>query len=98
MLVWQSGLRTDCGGWGQMNMGRGAVYPKLAALAGMALLMVVVASAQDTRTVTEPKIPASCVQLPAQLRAMNDKVAEADERKLDTARIQAALDKCTPGM
>jgi len=54
--------------------------------------------AQDTRQVTEPKIPPSCTQLPAQLRAMGDKLAEADESKLDTARIQSALDKCTPGM
>jgi polygalacturonase len=56
------------------------------------------ASAQDTRQVTEPKIPASCTQLPAQLRALGDKIAEADEGKLDTARIQSALDKCKPGM
>jgi polygalacturonase len=56
------------------------------------------ATAQDTRQVTEPKIPASCVQLPAQLRAVSDKLAESDERKLDTARIQGALDKCKPGM
>jgi polygalacturonase len=54
--------------------------------------------AQDTRQVTEPKIPASCTQLPAQLRAVGDKLAEADESKLDTARIQSALDKCKPGM
>src|SRR5258707_8026436 len=54
--------------------------------------------AQDTRQVIEPKIPASCMQLPAQLRAMGDKLAEADEGKLDTARIQSALDKCKPGM
>jgi polygalacturonase len=56
------------------------------------------AHAQDTRQVNEPTIPASCVQLPAQLRAMSDKLAEADESKLDTARIQSALDKCKPGM
>ncbi len=34
----------------------------------------------------------------AQLRAVSDKVAEADEGKLDTERIQTALDKCKPGM
>ncbi len=56
------------------------------------------ARAQDTRQVTEPKIPSSCVQLSAQLRAMSDKLAEEDESKLDTARIQSALDKCKPGM
>ena len=60
--------------------------------------MAATAKAQDTRQVTEPKIPASCVQLPAQLRAMSDKLAEADEGKLDTTRIQSALDKCKPGM
>ena len=57
-----------------------------------------IAGAQDTRQVAEPKIPASCVQLPAQLRAVNDRLAEADENKLDTARIQFALDKCKSGM
>ena len=54
--------------------------------------------AQDTRQVTEPNIPASCTQLPAQLRAMDNKLAEADEGKLDTVRIQIALDKCKPAM
>ena len=47
---------------------------------------------------TEPKIPASCTQLPALLRGVGDKLAEADDSKLDTARIQSALDKCKPGM
>jgi polygalacturonase len=56
------------------------------------------ANAQDTRHVTEPNIPPSCVQLSAQLRAVSDKLADADEGKLDTARIQSALDKCKPGM
>jgi polygalacturonase len=62
------------------------------------LLSTIAATAQDTRQVTEPKIPASCVQLSAQLQAVGDKLAEEDERKLDTARIQSALDKCKPGM
>ena len=61
-------------------------------------MVAVSARAQDTRQVAEPTIPASCVQLPAQLRAIDHKIAEADESKLDTARIQAALDKCQPGM
>ena len=56
------------------------------------------ATAQDTRQVTEPKIPSSCVQLAAQLRAVSDKLAGEDEGKLDTLRIQSALDKCKPGM
>src|SRR2546421_11858571 len=67
----------------------------------IAMLLFTIATtviAQDTRQVTEPKIPASCTQLPAQLRAMDDKLAEADESKLDTTRIQSAPDKCKPGM
>ena len=64
----------------------------------MLLVMAPMVRAQDTRQVTEPKIPASCTQLPARLRATGDKLAEADESKLDTARIQSALDKCKPGM
>ncbi len=60
--------------------------------------VVGVAGAQDTRQVTEPKIPSSCVQLPAQLRSVDAKLDGADERKLDTARIQAALDQCGAGM
>ena len=47
---------------------------------------------------TEPKIPPSCVKLPAQLRAVDDKIAEADEGRLDTERIQKALDTCKAGM
>jgi polygalacturonase len=67
-------------------------------VAAAILLSTIAAMAQDTRQVAEPKIPSSCVQLPAQLRAVSDKLAEDDESKLDTARIQSALDKCKPGM
>ena len=56
------------------------------------------AGAQDTRQVVEPKIPAACVQLEAKLKAVDDKVTPADESKLDTERIQKALDWCGPGM
>lgn len=52
---------------------------------------------QDTRTVREPRIPSTCVKLEAALRATNDKLSEADESKLDTARIQKAIDACKPG-
>jgi polygalacturonase len=50
--------------------------------------------AQDTRNVTEPKIPPVCRTLTAQLSAP---IPEADESKLDTARIQQAIDACQPG-
>jgi polygalacturonase len=45
---------------------------------------------QDTRHVTEPVIPKSCVVLTARL-------ASIEEDKLDTAQIQEALDKCPQG-
>ena len=74
----------------------------VAGAAAVLLLVGTVAEGQDTRQVTEPKIPAACEQLKAQIVAVadktGDKVAEADEQKLDTDRIQMALDKCKPGM
>jgi polygalacturonase len=78
--------------------GRRFRFPlRVAAFVGM-VMMVGRAGAQDTRQVVEPKIPASCIQLSAQLRAVNARLAETDESKLDSARIQSALDKCKPGM
>ncbi|MDR3736835.1 MAG: glycosyl hydrolase family 28 protein [Acidobacteriaceae bacterium] len=53
--------------------------------------------AQDTRTVTEPVIPAACVTLDAQIVGAAGNIAAADEAKLDTARIQKALDSCGKG-
>ncbi len=54
-------------------------------------------SAQDTRTVTEPKIPHACVTLQADIASSNGVIPLADEQKLSTARIQDALDHCAPG-
>ena len=54
-------------------------------------------SAQDTRTVTEPAFPPACATLDAQLTGTGKTLAPADETKLDTARIQEALDKCDKG-
>jgi len=60
------------------------------------------AKAQDTRVVTEPKIPPVCVKLEARLVATADAdgghLRDEDESKLDTERIQKALDGCKPGM
>jgi polygalacturonase len=53
--------------------------------------------AQDTRNVTEPKLPPVCTSLEAQLRSTANGIAEADEQKLDSARIQTALDHCAKG-
>lgn len=61
------------------------------------LLLVLAVRAQDTRDVTEPKIPPACVTLDAELAAKHGVLSAADERKLDTARIQGAIDGCTAG-
>lgn len=53
--------------------------------------------AQDTRRVTEPVVPPVCASINADLTASDHGIAEKDEEKLDTARIQAALDHCGTG-
>jgi polygalacturonase len=55
------------------------------------------AEAQDTRKVTEPSIPPACTTLQAQIGRAGISIAFDDETKLDTKRIQAALDQCPPG-
>ena len=50
--------------------------------------------AQDTRKVVEPHLPAACATLKAQLTAP---IPEIDEGKLDTGRVQQAIDSCTAG-
>lgn len=62
-----------------------------------AILLPVPALAQDSRQVTEPKIPPPCTVLKSQLHATTNVLAEADETKLDTARIQSAMDSCGAG-
>jgi polygalacturonase len=59
--------------------------------------MLSIASAQDTRKVTEPVIPPACATLTAQLTSQGANLADADESKPDTARIQQAIDRCGPG-
>jgi polygalacturonase len=54
-------------------------------------------TAQDTRTVIEPSFPQLCTTLDAQLQSVGHTLAPADEKKLDTARIQKAIDKCGKG-
>jgi polygalacturonase len=53
--------------------------------------------AQDSRTVIEPLFPQLCATLDAQLQTSGHSLAAADEQKLDTARIQKAIDKCGKG-
>lgn len=52
---------------------------------------------QDTRSVTEPFLPATCSVLPAHLAAPGGWLAPADEQRLDTSRLQRAIDACPPG-
>ena len=60
------------------------------------VLAVVALRAQDSRAVREPVIPPACATLTAALAAADNSrtIAEADESKLDTTRIQQALDTC----
>ena len=53
--------------------------------------------AQDTRNVTEPVIPAACVTLNANIAATHGVISPDDEQKLDTERIQHAIDTCSDG-
>ena len=69
----------------------------LPALLISAALAYVPAHAQDMRRVTEPKIPASCAVLTARLASVGVTLAESDESKPDTGRIQLAMDRCKPG-
>src|SRR5580765_6260021 len=64
----------------------------------LATSMSTTAAAQDTRVVTEPKRPISCMTLRAALTSAGDStLAEADERRADTERIQRAIDACGNG-
>ena len=64
----------------------------LAAITGPRLL------AQDTRAVTEPRVPTACAVVRAVLVPVGDStVAEADEARADTRRIQDAIDHCAKG-
>jgi polygalacturonase len=54
-------------------------------------------SAQDTRNVVEPYIPAACITLEARIAAPGGVIAAQDEQALDTARIQNAMDHCAAG-
>jgi len=53
--------------------------------------------AQDARKVSEPHIPAACITLEASIAAVHGVISPGDERKLDTERIQHAMDNCVAG-
>lgn len=77
--------------------------PSLPKAAAISVIIAILAAgcpakAQDTRNVTEPHIPAVCRGLDAQLAANHGTIEERDEQRLDTERIQKAIDECHPGM
>jgi polygalacturonase len=61
------------------------------------LLFVLALPAQDTRKVIEPRIPHACVTLNAAIAAPQGVIANKNEQKLDTERIQKAMDTCAKG-
>ncbi|MGH9470265.1 MAG: glycoside hydrolase family 28 protein [Terriglobia bacterium] len=70
-------------------------------VAGACALVIALSTAlraQDTRAVEEPVAPSSCATLTARLSSVNGKsIAAADELRLDTQRIQRAIDRCSQG-
>lgn len=62
-----------------------------------ALAAATLGVAQDRRNVVEPRIPASCIQLHAKLSAPAGVLQESEEEKLDTQRLQDALNRCRAG-
>lgn len=70
---------------------------KAIAAAFAAIWFVVPAVAQDARKVVEPSVPPACTTLYAKIGRAATSIAPVDEGKLDTARIQAALDACPAG-
>src|SRR5579883_105873 len=70
---------------------------RISSLTVLLAALAVSASAQDRRQVSEPKVPAACATIKAQLTSSGGKLSDADESKLDTARLQQALDKCAAG-
>src|SRR3954451_22499150 len=55
------------------------------------------AVAQDTRRVREPSIPPACASLQAKIGRPGLSIYPDDETRFDPARIQAAIDACSPG-
>lgn len=65
--------------------------------AALPLALAFTSSAQDMRNVSEPHIPSACAVLRAYIAFDRGTIQPQDEPKLDTARIQGAIDSCSPG-
>ncbi|HVU47907.1 MAG TPA: glycosyl hydrolase family 28 protein [Terracidiphilus sp.] len=70
------------------------MIPRHFALLFLPFSLAVCLSAQDTRTVFEPLLPPVCTTLDAKLQKVGNSLAPDDEQKLDTARIQKAINHC----
>jgi polygalacturonase len=61
-------------------------------------MAVGVSAAQDARTVTEPKLPATCAVVKAELVPHAGMLTDAEERgRRDNARIEKAMAECAKG-
>jgi polygalacturonase len=71
---------------------------RILGVCGVLALSFAAASAQDARTVTEPKIPATCAVVTAELTPHDGALSDAEERgHRDNARIEQAMASCAPG-
>jgi polygalacturonase len=73
------------------------MVPRLVSLLALILCASSFLIAQDARNVVEPFFPQLCTTLDANLQTSGPSLAPGDEQKLDTARIQKAIDKCGKG-
>ncbi len=82
----------------QSDRGSDSTRTLVLLMVGLALLSQAQLSfPQDTRHVAKPNQRPVCATINARLSEANDALPEADENRLDTARIQNAIDRCAPG-
>jgi polygalacturonase len=63
----------------------------------VAFLIPILLHGQDTRKVVEPSIPPACTVVKARIARAASSIEPENESKLDTVRIQTAIDGCAPG-
>ena len=81
----------------RQSKGIAAITPRFVSFLALMFAAASCLPAQDARNVIEPFFPQLCTTLDAQLQTSGRSLAPADEQKLDTARIQKAIDKCGKG-
>ena len=63
----------------------------------LAFLSIRVLQAQDTRTVTQPKIPTYCGQITGEITVTNGDLSSTANTHFDTTRVQSLLNSCPSG-